>query len=90
MKLDIISYRVLISHLQIVFLVVCLFLSLLIHSHFTKTKINVAILIYVINYIIYYNLPSMVNLIIGNVSFSFDMLNKYLKISFLCIKITII
>ncbi|KAL4512025.1 hypothetical protein ABPG72_005027 [Tetrahymena utriculariae] len=68
MSVDLIYYRLFVSHAQIIFFIFCLFICLLIQSCITKTKMNLSIIVCAINYCLYANLPSMVNLIIGTIS----------------------
>ncbi|KAL4503854.1 hypothetical protein ABPG73_017597, partial [Tetrahymena malaccensis] len=68
MTVDLIYYRIFVSHAQIILFIVCLFICLQIQSCIQKTKINLSIIVCAINYCLYANLPSMVNLIIGTIS----------------------
>ncbi|EAR93712.2 transmembrane protein, putative (macronuclear) [Tetrahymena thermophila SB210] len=68
MNVDLIYYRLFVSHAQIVFFIICLFICLKIQSCIQKTKMNCSIIICAFNYCLYANLPSMVNLIIGTIS----------------------
>ncbi|EWS74814.1 transmembrane protein, putative (macronuclear) [Tetrahymena thermophila SB210] len=68
MSVDLIYYRLFVSHAQIVFFIICLFICLQIQSCIQKTKMNLSIIVCAINYCLYANLPSMVNLIIGTIS----------------------